>query len=166
MLSGCPSADLALRWPEPHLAALHQLLLGRRVLVGHGCVLGGGDGLCGCSRSLLGCNLGGGWRDRERRWTRVLVCKHTHTHTDIHPSTKGGHRTAIRKGAPGADSTLSAPLNPNLAESWCLPLVYVAWDKWKREAGLSVQVLVFIFLSTKDRGQVPRPYGTDKQHQA
>lgn len=35
----------------------------------------------------------------------------------------------------------------------------------KREAGLSVQVLVFI-CSTKAKGQVLRPYGTDKQHQA
>ena len=95
MLSGCPSADLALRWPEPHLAALHQLLLGRGVLVGHGCVLGGGDGLCGCSRSLLGCNLGAGGgagqREEVSQGSRVQTHTHTHTHTLIYISPlKGG----------------------------------------------------------------------------
>lgn len=45
------------QWPEAHLAALDQLLLGSGVLVGHGRVLGGGDGLRGSGCSLLGCHL-------------------------------------------------------------------------------------------------------------
>ncbi|KAL0601296.1 Zinc finger protein [Plecturocebus cupreus] len=57
MLSGSSAADLALHTPEPHLATLDQLLLGRRVLVRNGRVLGGSDGLCGCRCGLLGCNL-------------------------------------------------------------------------------------------------------------
>lgn len=39
---------------HPHLTALHQLLVSSGVLVGGGSILSGSDGLCGCSRSLLG----------------------------------------------------------------------------------------------------------------
>lgn len=42
-----------------HLAALHQLLLCSRVLVGGGGVLSGSDGLSGCRRRLFGCVLTG-----------------------------------------------------------------------------------------------------------
>lgn len=42
----------------PHLAALHQLLVCGRVLVGGGGVLRGGDGLRGGGRGLLGSILG------------------------------------------------------------------------------------------------------------
>lgn len=56
MRSGLSIADLALA-ARTHLAALNQLLLGCRVLVGHGCILGGSDGLRGRSCSLLSCNL-------------------------------------------------------------------------------------------------------------
>lgn len=37
-----------------NLAALHQLLMCSRVLVGGGSVLSSSNGLCGCSCSLLG----------------------------------------------------------------------------------------------------------------
>lgn len=37
-----------------HLTALHQLLVSSSVLVGGGSVLSSSDGLCGCSRRLLG----------------------------------------------------------------------------------------------------------------
>lgn len=52
-----------MRWaracvPLPHLAALHQLLVRGRVLVGGGGVLRGGDGLCGGGGGLLGSVLG------------------------------------------------------------------------------------------------------------
>lgn len=40
-----------------YLAALHQLLVGGRVLVGCRCILGSSDGLCGCGGSLLSCVL-------------------------------------------------------------------------------------------------------------
>lgn len=78
MLSGSPPADLALWQLVPHLAALDQLLLGRGVLVGHGRILGGGDGLRGCSCSLLGCNLGRTVRGGEAGFTRANT--HTHAH--------------------------------------------------------------------------------------
>ncbi len=42
---------------ETHLAALHELLLGRRVLVGGGGVLRGSDGLSGSRCRLFGCIL-------------------------------------------------------------------------------------------------------------
>jgi len=46
--------------PVPYLAALHQLLLRGRVLVGGGGVLRGGDGLGGGGGGLLGCVLAEG----------------------------------------------------------------------------------------------------------
>lgn len=39
---------------NPHLTALHQLLVSCCDLVGGGGVLRGSNGLCGCSCSLLG----------------------------------------------------------------------------------------------------------------
>lgn len=56
--SGPPTPSLCPR--APHLAALHQLLLCSRVLVGGSSVLCGGDGLGGGGGCLLGRVLPGG----------------------------------------------------------------------------------------------------------
>lgn len=106
-LSGSSTADLALRQPETHLAALDQLLLGCGVLVGHGRVLGGSDGLRGRSCSLLSCNL-----ERRVRGGKPGFNVQTHTCTRIYvPLTEGValDRCSMRKGTPATDSALKCP---------------------------------------------------------
>lgn len=127
MLSVSSTADLALRQPEAHLATLHQLLLGGRVLVGHCCVLGGSNGLRGRGCSLLSCHL-------ERRGTRGepgFQCALTHTSLQAPPTAGLAQKSCMRrKGHSGPRlCLLKATDEPHLTMSCYLLLVYNPWDK-------------------------------------
>ena len=161
MLSGPPTADLALWPPEPHLAALDQLLLGCRVLVGHGCVLGGGDGLCGRSGSLLGSNLG-----RTMRGEPGFTCANTCTLIQT-PSTKRGALDSCMTGRDRQDRPWPFSTSDILTGCALLPsfgFCSLGQQYQDQEACMLKFPYSFVFLK-KTRDKTQDHAGTDKQHQ-